>query len=461
MSHVVQVVWVNANGPHGLLPDKHTQIVLDVDGTVVPATTSAAGKRKFVVPAGAKKVTLHAAFSAEFGPVKGRAPAMIETVLQAQQEFDVTLNGTALQPVGIPAFGGGPHPLVDTKSASGAAGATVIRIHTEFVDISKFWTAYASRTGEYAADHVAGTTLVPLGFTGGTPRIWFASVADAAASSSKAEVSCLLFCRPSNYTYTKIDQKHHMNGLNRYLLRPTTDPNAPIHKREKFMLEPDGKPYVWVRAGFEHAMTQSGKAIVMLHPWPSGASFGSAATKRMPNLAGAAIRFLWGRGNVGAQVAGVRLGRLGVSGYSAGGLGLWGAFANNVSRISEVYAFDAVNTSTHAGGVSAWFRAQTKAGANPCLRMGSGNSIATHVGIRRTIEQAMGGPQPGVTVIPDSAKDYAKGANPIWDETTAAVPSAQNRRGFWHQFAVFGAMGTPPLTGVPNFMEQFLTNSGF
>jgi hypothetical protein len=456
MTHQIEVVWSGADGPHGLLPDKHAEIALDVDGTVMQGVKGTKGKRTFTLPTGASKVTLTAAFSAEFGPV-GKVPAMTEVVLEASQKYTVEQNGTALVPESDPAFGVGSHPLVDTVSASGGAGATLIRIHTDFVDIGKFWFAYAEFASEYQAEHVSGTKLVPLGFTGGDPKIWFASIADQAIIPPNPDISCLVFYRPNNYAYTRIDQTHKMYGLNRYLLRATTDPTAREYKREKFMPDAKGKPHVWVRAGFEHAMVESRRAIVMLHPWPSQSNFGKATSNALPTLANAAIRLLWAKGEVAPGFNNVQLGRLGVSGYSAGGLSMWNAFANNLSRVSEIYAFDARGTSSNAARVARWFRAQPGA----CLRMTSGYNVATNSALEKTIEQTMGGKQENVTAVPASRNDYKKGANPLWDETVSNFPKEQENPGFWHQFAMIGAMGNPPLTSVPNFLQEFLMASDF
>jgi hypothetical protein len=455
VTHEISVVWTGADGAHGLLPDQHAEISLDVDGTVMPGVKGTSGKRKFVLPAGAQKVVLEARFSTDYGAF-GSAPAMTEVVLEARQAYTVQQNGTALVAEFDPAFMG-PHPLVETISVSGAAGATMIRLHTDFVDITKFWFAYASFASEYTAEHQPGTTLVPLGFTGGDPKIWFASISDMAIIPPNPSISCLVFYRPNNYAYSRIDQQHDMFGLNRYLLRPTTDPTAPAHKREKFTLESNGKEFVWVRAAFEHAMTQSQRPLVMLHPWPSQSSFGKATSADLPALAGAAIRLLWARREVAADRGGVQLGRLGLGGYSAGGLAMWLAFQNNLARISEVFAFDARGTPANAGVVARWFRAQSGA----CLRMAGGYNVATHAALKQTIEQTMGGPQEGITAVPASRSDYAKGANPVWDETTSILPQRQGNAHYWHQFAIFGAMGQPPLTDRTNFLQDFLQSSAF
>ena len=455
MTIKVNVVWNGAGGAHRLLPDALSEVSLDVDGTVTQGATGTLGRRTFTVPDGASAVTLKAKFVADF-PKPHKVSPMKETVLEVEQGYTVEGNGTLLKPDTDPAFAG-PHPLVETTSVAGQAGATQIRIHTDFVDIEKFWFGWAGFASDHTAEHQPGTTLLPMGFTGGKPLIWFASVADAVKSPSQPAISCLTFFRPSSYAYARIDMDHSMFGLNRYLLAPTTDPKAPAYKREVFSLDSKKKEFVWIRAGFEDAIAKSGKPLIMLHPWPTGAAFGLAATARLPGLCEAAIRFLRAKGLVGQKTAGIKLGRLGVAGYSAGGLGLFGAFQSNTSRLHEVYCFDAVGTSTNAGGLARWFRAQKGA----CLRMAGGNALVAHDSIKKTIETTMKGPQAGVTAIPASAKDYAKGANPIWDATTAAFPHAQLRSGYWHQFAIFGSVGQPPLTANRNFMRQFLDDSAF
>ena len=56
--------------------------------------------------------------------------------------------------------------MLDTKMmANSVNGAVLVQIHTDWVDITTFWNAYAKDDGgaDYTADHQPGTELVVLG----------------------------------------------------------------------------------------------------------------------------------------------------------------------------------------------------------------------------------------------------------------------------------------------------------
>jgi hypothetical protein len=426
---------------------------------------------------------LKADFAVAFGnvdlPDGSRAPPTRRNVWHAEQPYDVIDGGTTLRPVDLPAYAG-PHPLVETTVASSTRGAALLRLRTEFVDITDFWMLYARyylvpirvpgrekekfgllREGspEYLADHEAGSKLIALGYTAGTPKIWFASLPDTLAASPRPEISCLVFFRPINIEkHTRVDTAHSMNPLNRYLLKPTNDGAAAYWKRDRFAQDENRIVYAYVRAGFEDALVRSAKPVVMVHPWPSG-DFGDAITTKLPALADAAIRFLWAGQSVGRNRGGIRLGRLGLSGYSSGGLALWASLAANHDRVKELFCLDAsgADADVNARAVVRWF---SRNPAERCLRMSGGLQIKANRAIKLAIERLVG-PTSRLTVFPDSASTYEPGGSPWWDHVVAPpyqfVRDLTEVADYWHQFALAGGTGAIGRT----FLQQFLEESDF
>ncbi|WP_437682187.1 hypothetical protein [Sorangium sp. So ce131] len=453
----LRVTWPNAG--HPLLPESGADVRVEVGGAPLPLAARSQGVREFDIPDGTGRLVLKATFTASFGAVGSVGP-MSHPVLQVEQPYDVVAGGTMLEAANIPAYVKS-HPLVDTKVMANVNGAALAQIRTEFVNITPFWMAYAAEAPEYAADHKPGETeLVALGHTGGKPLIWFATVPAACAAPPAPGIGCLVFFRPQSYTYSRVDDAHHdMFGLNRLLLKPVDDPRAEIWKRDMFLADPSNNnwPYAWLRAGFEDALSRSGKPVVLLHPWPSGSDFGAATGASLPALAGGAIRLLWAEQRLAKNRGGIHLGRLGIAGYSAGGLSMWAALANNKQRVSEVYAFDARGTPANAGAAIQWFNSRS----DTVLRMTGGYQLAANDGIRISIEKLAGGPAPRVTATPPSKKAYEAGSNPLWDHVVTQHPELRERDDYWHQFAAFGGYVAMPGPFAVTFLQQFLQDSLF
>jgi hypothetical protein len=465
MTVKMKVTWPNAGTT--LLPEDLVQITLDVGSTSHPPTTAAKGVREFDVPAGATSVTLSAQFSVNFGEVTladgSVVPETEKPVWIAEQEYEV-VNGTTLVPKGSTA-GIKVHPLVETTNASGTNGAVQVRLRTEFVSLGNFWKLYASGTAEWKSDHTKGVGLLVLGYTGGKPLIWFASIPKAVQETAKTEISCLVFYRPSNDTYTRVDQQHSQSRLNRFLLKPD-GLHADYWKRDVFSAYfpkgPKGKPelYAYLRAGFEDALTRSGKPVLMLHPWPSGLDFGDAATAKLPQLCEAAIRFLWSAQAVAKKRENVGLGRLGLSGFSAGGQAMYTTLGLIGSKVDEVYSFDA--NGGNPGSIIQWFNQKPK---SRCLRMSGAYQIANHAAIKAAIEKT-GGATSRVTALPPDGKGYDDGANPLWDHVLSLLPPkllpvVRARDDYRHQFAIFGDFTSPSGASATTFLLRFLNDSDF
>ncbi|WP_437580746.1 hypothetical protein [Sorangium sp. So ce887] len=453
----LRVTWPNAG--HALLPEAGADVRLEAGGAPLPLASMSPGVREFDIPDGTARVVLKATFTASFGAV-GRVGAMSHPVLQVEQPYDVAAGGTMLEAASLPAYVKS-HPLVDTKVMANVNGAALTQIRTEFVNITPFWMAYAASASEYVAEHQPGDPeLIALGYTGGKPLIWFATVPAACAAPPAPGVGCLVFFRPQSYAYARVDEAHHeMFGLNRYLLKPVDDPHADVWRRDVFRPDPsDGnRPYVWLRAGFEDALSRSQKPVVILHPWPSGSDFGGATGASLPALAGGALRLLWAEQRLGKNRGAIQLGRLGIAGYSAGGLSMWAALAGNRQRVSEVYAFDARGTPSSAGAAIQWFNSRS----DTVLRMTGGYQLAANEGIRISIEKLAGGPASRVTATPPDKKAYEAGSNPLWDHVISAYPQLRERADCWHQFAVFGGYVAVPGPFALTFLQQFLQDSLF
>lgn len=451
----VKVTWANAG--HALLPEALAEVTLTAGSSPLSAKASKTGERHFEIPDGTTNVTLNAQFSVAFGPV-GKEPAKKEVVWRATQPFTVK-DGTELVPTDIPAYVKG-HPLVETHAASGTKGAVLLRLRTEFVNITPFWLAYAEKSAEYTSDHDPKASLVALGYTGGKPLIWFASFTDTCLTPPKPAMSCLVFFRPATrYAYNRVDQVHSMYGLNRFLLKPVDDPAADYWKRDVMTMPvpaPEGAG-IYVRCGFEDALVRSGKAVVMLHPWPSINDFGAAQSSMLPRLCEAAIRFLWAEQRVAQNRGAIQLGRLGVSGFSAGGLPLFEAVGSNADRVDEVYSFDGVGANAAAPRLIQWFN---KSPTTRCLRMSNGHQMASHLAIKAAIKAST-----RVSADPESPHGYDMGVNPMWDHAVSELekgkPEVRKYPGLWHQFSAFGGYISSSGPFAVTYLLRFLQGSDF
>lgn len=453
MTIKLTVTWENAE--HALLPDALADIRVELpSGEILAPSVRMPGQRRFDIPAGAGRIVLRAAFSASFNQVGGVEPLEVE-VLRAEQVFDVS--GASITAVETPPFGA-VHPLVASDIRPGSH--PFVRIHTQFVNITPFWMAYAGFADDYLENRDPRADLVALGNTSGEPKIWFASVPEACAAPPSPAVGCLVFYRPSGATYDRIDQIHDMFGLNRYLLKAVEDPAAVAWKRDKFALNPEtGAPWLWIRCGFEDALARSGKAVVMLHPWPSALRYGSATSSALPSLAEAAIRLLWAEQRVGKERHGIHLGRLGLAGFSAGGLPLFEALAQNRKRVDEVYAFDARGVAERTAMLAAWMSERPTAR----LRMTGAHQIEAHAAVVKMIAGSPRGSELStrVTVLPESAAAYQNvGATPHWDYAIEDLAHLRSDADAQHQFAIFGGFDAQPgpfaLTSLQRFLQASL-----
>lgn len=452
MTITLTVTWPNAG--HTLLPDALAEVFIELaNGELLTPSARSPGLRRFTVQPDAGRIILRAAFSVAFEQV-GAVPPLTAEVLRAEQALDVA--GGSLKIGETPPFGA-CHPLVEGDIRPGAQPS--IRIRTQFVNITPFWMAYARFADDYLEGRDPRVDLVALGHTGGDPKIWFASVPEACNTPPSPAMSCLVFYRPSGATYDRIDQEHDMFGLNRYLLKPVDDASAIAWKRDKFALNPEnGAPWLWIRCGFDDALARSGKAVFMLHPWPSALAYGASTTASLPSLAEGALRLLWAEQRLGRDRLGIHLGRLGLAGFSAGGLPLLEALAQNRGRVDEVYAFDARGVAERSSMLAAWMNERPSAR----LRMTGAHQLEANAAVVKAVARLPRGSElsANVTAVPQSAAAYEPGVNPLWDYVLEDFPALRGDADARHQFAIFGGYIATPgpfaLTSLQRFLEDSL-----
>jgi hypothetical protein len=456
----VKVTWPNAGT--ALLPEAGASVSVTADGTQLTPVESATGQRTFLVPDGTSQLQIQATFSATLGPVPSvSAPRMTAVVLDATQMYAVANGQLSARTI---ADYGGPHPLVAIRSATARLVTVVVR--TEFVDLSAFWAKFALYWDYYLAEHTAGTTTYVLGFTGGAPLLWLAIVPDAMATFTRPFTSCLVFYRPNNYAYSRIDQKHDSSAIGRYFLTPKPDSNAAAKYWECDHIDYDparADPlFNQMRCQFEQALFESQRALVMLHPWPSGSWFGVAQQAGLSGACQLALRFLWSKGAICKNVAGVQLGRLGLSGFSRGGDALWSALVANASKVREVYAFDCTSTDSNVDAICRWFQSSD----SNFLRLTNGTlNFALYAKIQNRLDPKHVGSK--ITVVPESAAEYAPGNNSVWEHFISTAPDMRGDDDTRHQWSVCGGemMGgkTAPyeVDAVMTYFHMALNASGF
>ncbi|WP_394845017.1 hypothetical protein LZC95_49195 [Pendulispora brunnea] len=356
----------------------------------------------------------------------------------------------------------GPHPLVETVGLASVRGVATIRLRTDFVDVTPFFSAYSEIPN--SALTPPDCTVVVLGHTGEMPKIWIALLPKACATSTTANVSAMVFFRPASYGYSAIAQKHTATAIPRYFLSPMPDADASAQFWERDHCFPQtdarGNQYAYnlMRCGFGAALVNSFRAVVVLNPWPSGDQFGVAASAQLPSLTTSAIRFLWAAGHLCEGVANVHLGRLGLSSFSRGGLAMWPTLAANRSRVSEVWAFDTMDAADASALAVQWYRADN----TRSLRLvGGAYHRAQYRAIQQTLQNYRASMSQFSAVLVDP-NDFDPSYNPAWQHYTKDVASFPPKN--WladtqHQFAICG--GTRIGDRVTPYFEKFMLDSGF
>ena len=476
MSIDLQVRWPNAASP--LLGDP--TITVTADGADVAATSKAPGDQRFEIPDGTAAVQLSAVFEPTLPVRTGPAPFV---VLRADQAYVV--DGTTLVPDPLPfrmesgqVVSQNVHPLIDTVGAGNAvSGLTIAEVRTEFVDLSAMWKAHAHEHSRdvYESETEREIAFVPIGATGSTPPLWF-TVFPLDMTPSSAEVGTLVFYRPAAKAgYTQpfdVDDFETQNAINRYMLAPRDSRTPTIINGVPEARDPNsfffefGK--IFLRASFQRAMVNSGRQLVLFHPWPQGGTnFGDAATAKLPRLLQGMLRLLRGMGHIAASFPFVTPGRLGLSGYSAGGPAVLASLRANAKLVRELYLFDPMFLATGADAVVQW------AARTPDFRLRMTGEVAfgSMHAIAQSVRQLVTGEAGDafLTALPETRARWepaSKGGWKWWNFSIGFRPELQQNFDRHHQFALYGgqtfettADGT--VLNFTTFLEEFLNGSGY
>jgi len=312
--------------------------------------------------------------------------------------------------------------------------------------------------------------------------MWFASYCESRLNSlAGPEVGSFVYFRPNTDAYSRVCEVHKFASYrnNRYYLAPNEQEfkEGGIDAADRVLGKMNNKgnfvaDFMYVRIGIDQAIRRSGKPVVFITPYPHMHDYGRSATAAMPALAESLLRFLHGNGEIARSLPSVKLGRLGIGGFSAGGLPMASAFRQCSNRISELYLFDSTGAWGYADQVIRW--AWSTPGVRLRISMGFNekpmNSIylKTHdfISKKGAGGVAVNSPEnvtawPHFTIGDEFFEAYEK--HEWWQyyvsDITAhkkvdiRLPSSVNVR---HQFAMFAGVERPVT-----FLELFLRQSGY
>jgi hypothetical protein len=511
MNFLIQVRW--SNGKHQLLQRGDVDKGADID--VIPDQGSSLTGRQnmhesgmdFLIKGASSTITVKVSFKPTI------AGNQVE-VLSANQVY--TVSGGDLVEKTATLDGGSTvtkHPLITltkqpaaTTRRPASPGTTTVgplatftvRVNTDFVDATEHWKQMIGKSTTCMAESGScwdaftklkepGTELLVLGFTGGNPVLWFVVVPDTCKNVSG--ISSLVFFRPFTYGYTTFDDAQHakkaMFLVGRYLITArapdpgvwwawdryhdiTDDQLATVNNQPS-------QHYDWLCAGFPNALKKSQKHAILVIPFPSGDEFGAAQGAGLASHLTSIRALLFARGKVGAGQQSVSEGKLALSGYSRGGLGLWKALNANKTVVQEVYCFDCNDDDQHVNDLVSW------AGATSGFKLRLAGGLTSHVSNNATVlsqvtARITAGTASGeVTTHPASPStfyaDASVGGSKWWNHVFVAdtrfFASAGYNEGTRHQFVIYGGEDTAfapgaapgqPWTGV-SFMEDFLSKS--
>jgi hypothetical protein len=476
MTIALHVRWPNAASP--LLGGVTVTVV--ADGAEVTADSQRSGEHRFTIPDGSASVRVAVEFRPTLTVTSGSGSFV---VLRADQAYVV--DGTTLLPDPLPfrmengeVVVQNVHPLIDSISTGNAAsGLTIAEVRTEFVDLSEMWKAHAHphSLDVYEAETEREIAFVPIGATGSTPPLWF-SLFPVGMTPPSSEINTLTFFRPAaKKGYTQpfdVDDFETQNAINRYMLAPRDSRTPTIINGVPEARDPNsfffefGK--IFLRASFQRAMVNSGKPLVLFHPWPQGGTnFGDAATAKLPTLHQGMLRLLRGHGHIASVFPFVTPGRMGLSGYSAGGPATIAALRANAPLVRELYLFDPMFLATGADAVVQW------AARTPDFRLRMTGEVAFGAmhAIAASVRQLVTGEAGDtfLTALPETRRRWEPAARGGWDWWNFSIgfrSELQQSFDRHHQFALYGgqkfetaADGT--VLSFTTFLEEFLNGSGF
>jgi hypothetical protein len=179
-----------------------------------------------------------------------------------------------------------------------------------------------------------------------------------------------------------------------------------------------------------------------------------------------AFRFLHAQQLIGKGAARVARRRLALAGYSAGGLGMWGAMMNNYVHVDELYSLDTVGTPGKKGFVQQWIRERLKQTTTPTpdprLRLTGSVQMDGNAVIYDAVSQSLGAK---CSISPPRGQEQAfwtDSGNPLWNHMLAPFSSRKDRDAARanptprHQFALQGGSGG---AGAGGYLLEFLRGS--
>ena len=435
-------------------------------------------------------------------------PPDLPVLLWACQEFRVVKIGDMPLEATAPL-----HPLMTLRKTGAAApSAVVLHVATEFLDVTDYFFDFAAQADEdalnkwsqnpkgdrpwkqvemYHAAHAREIGADPdnpvrmtvLGFTGGRPKMWFVTYCEPRINSiAGPEIGTFVYFRPNTDPYTKVCEIYQgkmMLRNNRYYLAPNEQEyqEGCLDAADRMIAHTDPEKKGWgkfylVRISMDQALQRSGRPVVMVAPYPHMSDYGEAEKKEVPVLLESLLRFLHANGEIARTQAGVKLGRLGVGGFSGGGLPMGRMFRRCSSRISELYLFDATAATGYSDVAIHW--AWATPGARLRISMGMNEKPLYDIFLRTLdfigVKGALGftvNSRENVSAWPEfSTGDEFRDAferNPWWQYYIAEVdairkidPKAVTTFQARHQFAMFAGEQQPTT-----FFELFLRQSGY
>lgn len=472
----LQIRWPNAG--HALLQGRTFSINKNDDQPIEPSS-EAPGLVTYDLDDDVTQIDMMLLFMPEL-PLHDKAKTTKPTVVwDAKQTFrienNVLIADTA--PVGMftrqQEWTTTLHPLIDLVSVDMAvSGIAVMELRTEFVDLTDWVTTVSGTYWTYfMADNPPGNRLAFLGATKAQPPVWVVHCPEDMAPANP-ETDALVFYRPGQlnpYT-TATDAKNKMIlwFIARYLFVPSGSATVDTPSGSMPAMAERGdkmtRTFLALRVGMMDAVIRSGRKVVAIHPWPTASVImGDAGDARLPRRCDEVLRFMQGRGMIGAGQENLRLGRLGLSGYSMGGDALYPALQANRTRVSELYLFDPNNTATYAPYVIDWGR-KTK---NFRLRMMTSLHWVSMAATQKTLIGAMTGEAGDLfmSLYPPNPGTFwnaiENGGDPAWSRVTVGEGINLADWNWRHQFAMFGGELDEAHPFLRTWLEIFLNGSGF
>src|SRR4029434_5897379 len=134
-------------------------------------------------------------------------------------------------------------------------------------------------------------------------------------------------------TYTELAETPLLGRLNRLVAVPK--PESP------FFAGPDAGWNPGPSVSFEQQLIESGKKILVVHPWPSGINFGHLYTPNLRRTLDHALTALRSNGAISiGNVLDIQTARIGVAGYSGGGNEAIKVWKANHHAVDELYLLD-------------------------------------------------------------------------------------------------------------------------